>query len=129
MRDNVSLSTYKEAMDYKRVLAIHMFIVLVARPRAVVEDARSGRILDSHCRHDGRRHRHYVSHGPPVTKKSSKIVFETRTWGSPIVARESGDDVFQRAPDWLGTFRQFIILKGSVILWGELSWRDRPDNL
>ena len=63
MRDKVSLSTYKEAMDYKPVLAIHLLIVLVTRHRALIEDARSGRILDLHCRHDGRRHRHDVSHG------------------------------------------------------------------
>src|SRR6266404_5764547 len=81
MRHEVRLSTYKEAMDYKRVLAVHLLIVLVARPRALVEDARSGRILDLHCRHDGRRHRHDVSHGRPVTKKLSKIVFERSNSG------------------------------------------------
>src|SRR6266702_2630701 len=66
---NVSQSTCEGAMDLKSVLAINKLVILIARHRAFVEDARSGRILDLQHGHDGRHHRHDVSRSRSVINR------------------------------------------------------------
>ena len=65
---NVSQSAYTGEMDNKHVLTIHLLVViLTVRHRDFIKHAGTGQALNLQRGHNGRHHRHNVSHGRTVT--------------------------------------------------------------
>ena len=64
---NVSQLTYAGAIDHKRVLTVHLLVILTARNRAFVKHARSARVLALQRGDDRRHHRHDFSRGRSIT--------------------------------------------------------------